>query len=254
MVNLPKPDSPSLRLNRFLADAGLGSRRGVENLVRQGRVVVNGKATSELGLRIDPDRDEVRVDGQVVTAAASGLVYAFHKPLGVVCTFRGQGGQPTLAPYKRQANLPGPMMPIGRLDADSTGLLLWTDDGNLNHALCRPESGIWKTYVVTLDRQPSAAEVRRFTGGRISLDGWPCLPCGLEPAPGGREAWKVRIHEGRKRQIRRMFRAIGNRVVTLHRVEFGPISLGGLAGESFRALDKAEIAALRQAVAAPGGK
>lgn len=254
MTSPPKPDPPARRLNRFLADAGLGSRRGVEDLVRRGRVSVNGSVVKELGLRIDPARDEVRVDDRLVEPANVGLVYAFHKPLGVVCTFRGQGGQPTLAPYKLRADLPGPAMPVGRLDADSTGLLLWTDDGSLNQALCRPESGIWKTYLVTLKRSPSAAEIRRFTTGRITLDGRPCQPCGLEPEPGAEDTWVVRLHEGRKRQIRRMFRAIGNRVVTLHRVAFGPIGLGELEAGFFRILADAEIAELRRAAGSSGGK
>ncbi len=251
MTNPRDPEPNLKRLNRFLADAGLGSRRSVEDLVHAGRVAINGVVVTGLGVRIDPATDRVTVDGAVVRSRTTGRCYAFHKPHGVVSTLRAQGGQPSLGPYKRRADLPEPVMPIGRLDADSTGLLLWTDDGALARDLLRPGTGLWKTYRVTLRRRPTPAEARRFTGGDIVLDGRPCLACELEPGPGG--VWTVRLHEGRKRQIRRMFRALDNRVVTLHRVGFGPIRLGNLAPGAFRLLDDDETAALRRAVRAKSG-
>ncbi len=249
MKTTPNPDTGAVRLNRFLADAGLGSRRGVEDLIRGGRVAVNGAVVLALGTRVVPGRDLVEVDGARVQDVTTGLVFAFHKPVGVVCTLKGQGGQPTLLPYKRQADLPAPVMPVGRLDADSSGLLLWTDSGTLSQALCRPGSGIWKTYAVTLAHQLRAREAGIFTGGTLELDGRPCLPCRLEAVRQNGRAWLVHLHEGRKRQIRRMFRAVGNRVLTLHRVAVGPVSLGRLEAGRFRALPPAEVAALREALA-----
>ncbi len=238
-------DAAAVRLNRFLADAGCGSRRSAEDLIRQGRVVIGGEVVLELGTKVHPDRDEVRVDGQILRVRAAKQVYAFHKPIAVVCTLKGQGGQATLLPYKRQADLPEPVMPIGRLDADSTGLLLWTDDGFLNQQLCRPGSGIWKEYAVNLARPLTPGEADIFSGGSLLLDGRPCLPCRIEPlAPGGC-AWLVYLHEGRKRQIRRMFRAMGNRVLSLHRRAFGTVRLGKLEPGGFRRLTDQEVDALR---------
>ncbi len=245
-----KREQEAVRLNRFLADAGFGSRRGVEDLVRQGRVSINGAPISELGTRVLPDRDEVMVDGVIVSPVSTGTIYAFHKPLGVVCTLKGQGGQPTLLPYKRREGLPEPVMPVGRLDADSSGLLLWTDSGMLNQALCRPGSGIWKTYAVTLAHPPAEKDVAAFVSGALELDGRPCLPCRLEPARRDGRAWLVHLHEGRKRQIRRMFRSLGNRVLTLHRVGYGPVKLGRLKAGGFRTLTRREVGELRKALAA----
>ncbi len=248
MTPNPKREKGAVRLNRFLADAGFGSRRGVEELIRQGRVAINGDPVSELGTKVLPDRDEVMVDGTAVRAVSTGTVYAFHKPLGVVCTLKGQGGQATLLPYKRREGLPEPVMPVGRLDADSSGLLLWTDSGMLNQSLCRPGSGIWKSYAVTLAHPPSEKDVAAFVSGTLELDGRPCLPCRLEPARRDGRAWLVHLHEGRKRQIRRMFRALGNRVLTLHRIGYGPVKLGRLKPGGFRTLTRGEVAALRKAM------
>ncbi len=240
-----KPEGISLRINRFLADAGCGSRRGVEELIRQGRVRVNGLRIENLGTRIDPATDMVLVDDQPVQTMVSGVVYAFHKPMDVVCTFKGQGGQPTLLPYKNQAEFPSPVMPVGRLDSDSTGLLLWTDDGALNQALCRPGSDVWKVYSVRLAKPLGAREVALFTNGELILDGRACRPCRLESQVGEDCLWHVQLHEGRRRQIRRMFRALGNKVLKLHRLAVGPVELGKLKPGDFRRVPPADVASLR---------
>ncbi len=247
MGKIQKPKNFTIRINRFLADAGLGSRRGAEEIIRAGRVSINGQLTTQLGLRVVPGTDEVMVDGQIVHAQKAGVVYAFHKPLGVVCTLKGQGGQPTLLPYKNQAELANPIMPVGRLDSDSSGLLLWTDDGNLNQALCRPGSGVWKKYRVRLSKALSSADRLRFSGGNLELDGRPCLPCELERADNQEHVWLVSLHEGRRRQIRRMFRALGHKVLDLHRLAVGPVLLGKLKPGDFRRVPHQEIGALRSA-------
>ncbi|MBE0566598.1 MAG: rRNA pseudouridine synthase [Krumholzibacteria bacterium] len=238
-----EPDG-AMRLNRFLARAGLGSRRAVEDLVRAGRVAVGGETVTDLGRRVDPRRDPVSVDGRPVTLPDDLRVYAFHKPLDVVSTLRSQGGQPSLLPYRLSADLPERFVPIGRLDADSTGLLLWTDDGELNQALCRPSSGIWKSYEVTLDKGLPLARLPELTDGRIVLDGRPVRPCRLEPGRDTRR-WTMELHEGRKRQIRRMFKTVGLRVTGLHRVAVGPVRLGKLRPGDFRRLTPPEVQALR---------
>lgn len=247
MNQIVNPDPHAMRINRFLADAGFGSRRSVEDLIRQGRVSLDGETVQELGTRIHPGQAVVRVDGVIVAPLSTGFVFAFHKPLHVVCTLKGQGGQATLLPFKREADLPGPVMPVGRLDSDSTGLLLWTDDGIMNQRLCRPGSGIWKEYEVQLLRPLGEQDRSRFCGGSLLLDDRPCLPCRLSPLSRDRCRWTVYLHEGRKRQIRRMFQVVGNKVVKLHRVAFGPVRLGNLQEGCFQKLSGPETQALRRA-------
>lgn len=241
------PSAEPMRLNRFLARAGFGSRRAVEDLIRQGKVTVNGERVDDLGRRIDPAADVVTVDGRPARIPADFRIYAFHKPLNVVSTLVAQGGQASLLPYRVQADLPDRFVPVGRLDSDSTGLLLWTDDGELNQRLCRPRSAVWKTYEVELNGPLTSQLCEKLTAGKIVLDGRPCLPSRLELQPGKTNRhWVMQIHEGRKRQIRRMFREVGLKVLDLHRTEVGPVSLGRLRPGDFRRLTHAEEAALRR--------
>lgn len=242
-----------IRLNRFLARAGHGSRRAVEQLVRDGRVAINGELVSDLGRRVDPATDHVTVDERPLNLPQDHRVYAFHKPLGVVCTLKAQAGQPSLAEWRRRADLPDRFVPVGRLDQTSSGLLLWTDDGDLNEALCRPRSGVWKAYEVELAAILPDALLPALTGGEVVLDGRPCRPCRLRPGhrPDGRH-WIMELHEGRKRQIRRMFGAVGHNVTALHRVAIGPILLGRLHPGDFRRLTADEVAELRRAVSGKG--
>lgn len=245
---MAKPD-PGIRLNKFLARAGQGSRRSVEQLVLDGRVAVNGETARDLGRRVDPENDSVTLDGTPLRLPGDYRVYAFHKPLDVVSTLVAQGGQPSLEPYRLQADLPERFVPVGRLDAESTGLLLWTDDGGLNQQLCRPGSSVWKTYEVELNGPLSPQHIPRLTGGGIVIDGRPCRPCRLRMKPDATTRhWVMEIHEGRRRQIRRMFHAVGLKVVALHRTAVGPIKLGLLRPGDFRRLGQDEVQALRKAV------
>jgi len=239
------PES-KMRLNRYLARAGLGSRRSVETLVREGRVAIDGQTVENLGQRVDPDTQTVTVDGRPATLPEGYRIYAFHKPHGVVSTLVAQGGQASLLPYRRQTDIPDRFMPVGRLDSETTGLLLWTDDGDLNQALCRPRSGLWKTYEVEIGADLVEEKIRSLTQGGIKIDGRACLPCRLRLNPGGTtRQWIMEIHEGRRRQIRRMFRAVGLRVARLHRTAVGPIRLGNLRPGDFRRLNHKEVESLR---------
>mgnify|MGYP001155037028 CR=1 FL=1 len=243
----------AIRLNRFLARAGLGSRRGVEDLVRAGRVTVNGVAIAGLETRVDPARDTVALDGKEIRLPAAWGVWAFHKPAGVVSTLRAQAGQQGLAPFRTRAGLPPGAVPVGRLDADSTGLLLWSDDGQLAQGLLKPAHGVWKHYEVELDAPLTDAGVRAVVAGGLTLDGRPCLPARLAPLPGPRaRRWQVGLREGRNRQVRRMFALLGLTVLRLHRTAVGPIRLGRLAPGAFRRLTPREETALRRAAAGPG--
>jgi len=241
---------PGIRLNRFLARAGLGSRRSVEDIVRAGRVQIDGQKVEDLGRRVQPGTNTVTVDGRPVILPEGYRVYAFHKPQDVVSTLAAQGGQPSLLPYRLQSDIPDRFMPVGRLDSETTGLLLWTDDGMLNQALCRPESGLWKTYQVDLNGELDRNMIKTLTKGGVVLDGRPCRPCRLELRPNGTtRQWAIEIHEGRRRQIRRMFQAVGLKVVRLQRTAIGPIKLGNLRPGDFRRLDHSEVEALRGQVA-----
>ena len=243
------PAEAGIRLNRFLARAGHGSRRAVEQLVVAGRVKINGVTVTDLGRRVDAVNDRVSVDGRSLELPDDVRVYAFHKPLGVVCTLKSQSGQASLEEWRRRADLPDRFVPIGRLDQATTGLLLWTDDGALNEKLCRPRSGVWKAYEVQLADVMPDTMLPTLTGGTIELDGRPCRPCRMRPGHrlDGRH-WVVELHEGRKRQIRRMFAAVGHKVIRLHRVAVGPIMIGLLNPGDFRRLTAAEVADLRRAV------
>lgn len=243
----------SYRLNRFLALAGHGSRRSVEALIQAGRVAVDGQIVSDLGCRVDPRRQRITIDGQDVRLARDQRVYAFHKPLDVVCTLRAQGDQTGLLAFRREGGLPDRFQPIGRLDRDSSGLLLWTDDGRLAQALLRPRQGVWKTYQVTLTRPLKLSQERILAKGGLVLDGRPLLPCRVVADPqGDRRVWQIQLQEGRNRQIRRMIAALGNRVLALRRIAIGPITIGRLRPGGFRRLTAREVAALRQAAGLPG--
>lgn len=245
---MAKPD-PGIRLNKFLARAGQGSRRSVEQLILAGRVAVNGETVRDLGRRVDPGSDDVTLDGNLLRTPDDFRVYAFHKPLDVVSTLVSQGGQPSLDPYRLQADIPERFVPVGRLDAESSGLLLWTDDGGLNQKLCRPESSVWKTYEVELNGPLPPHRLPELTKGGIEIDGRPCLPCKLNLKPDATTRhWVMELHEGRRRQIRRMFNAIGLKVVALHRTAVGPVKLGKLRPGDFRRLGQDEVQALRKAV------
>lgn len=239
------------RLNKFLARAGFGSRRAVEAFITAGRVTLNGETVRDLGRRIDPARDQVTVDGKPATQPRDYRVYAFHKPLGVVSTLRSQGGQASLPAYRQQADLPERFMPVGRLDSESTGLLLWTDDGQLNQDLCRPHLGLWKTYEVDLNDELPPQQVPNLTDGKLEIDGRRLRPCRLAYRSGGTtRQWIMQLQEGRRRQIRRMFRLVGLKVTRLHRIEIGTVALGLLRPGDFRRLTLVEVQNLRQAVAA----
>lgn len=232
------------RLNRYLARAGLGSRRSVEALIVAGRVHVNGQVVTELGRRIDPAGDTVTMDGRPVSWPDRWRTFAFHKPLGVISSLRPQGRTPCLDLYAGRQDLPPGVVPVGRLDGYTSGLLLWTDDGDLHQALCRPSSGVWKTYEVGLNAPLRNDAQPRLRDGGIVLDGRPCLPARLAPLGYDDRNWRLSIREGRNRQVRRMFKALGFDVGKLHRIAVGSVELGGLPAGEFRELDAGASQAL----------
>jgi 23S rRNA pseudouridine2605 synthase len=243
-----------VRINRYLSQCGLGSRRKVEHLVREGRVRVNGEVCRDLATVVEPDRDRVEVDGHtLVRADPPGRILLYHKPLNVVCSFRRQGRVRCLADVLPDALQQGRLFHVGRLDRDSTGLLLLTDDGDLTQRLLHPSHPVWKAYEVTSDLELAREDLRAFREGEIELDGRPCRPCRIEPrgTTGDAFLYSLELQEGRKRQIRRMFGALGGRILRLHRVAFGPVALGALEVGAVRPAHPQEIQALRSAAGMP---
>ncbi len=264
-----------MRLQKFLARAGAASRRGSENLMTAGRVTVNGRVATELGSKVDPLVDEVAVDGRIVRLADGPVTLMLHKPAGYVTTMADPQGRPTVAELVPAKDYPG-LFPVGRLDRDTTGLLLFSTDGDLGHALLRPRGHVTKRYAALVKGRPGPAELALLRRG-VELDDGPTLPAEAELLDGeealralalldasceprnasirhaaalrerGTSVVRIGLHEGRKRQVRRMLGAVGHPVLALHRESFGPLELGDLPRGSWRALAPAEVAALHRA-------
>ena len=245
-----------MRLAKYLAHAGVASRRAAETVIAGGRVSVDGEIV------LDPARDvgeenRVTVDGRALAGPEARVVYAVNKPLGVVSTARDSHGRPTVVELVRAEGLR--LYPVGRLDADSSGLILLTNDGELANRLTHPRFEVSKTYRATLGGargrwRPAGASPRRRAGGRPHRAG--------ARAPDGRGAGsnliELTIHEGRNRQVRRMCEAVGHPVLALERVAFGPLRLDGLAPGCTavgRAGNRAPARALRsRIVGRPGAR
>lgn len=236
-----------LRVQRFLARAGVASRRGSEDLMTAGRVAVNGVVVRELGAKVDPARDIVTVDGREVRAGAPAAWYALNKPAGYVTTMSDPQGRPSVASLT-PPDAPAGLFPVGRLDLDTTGLLLLTSDGDLAHALLHPRHHVWKTYRAIVDGEPSTADLA-VLGGGMRLDDGSTAPArvSLVWSEGSRAEIEIGLREGRKRQVKRMLSAVGHPVRGLRRVAFGPVELGDLAEGATRPLTGAEVDALREA-------
>jgi 23S rRNA pseudouridine2605 synthase len=207
------------RLNRFLALATGLSRRTADLAIGEGRVTINGQP-AELGMSVGTG-DTVTLDGRPVTARENFTLLMLHKPVGYVCSRVQQGKAPTI--YDLLPSKYHQLKPVGRLDKDSSGLLLLTDDGALAQRLTHPSFEKQKEYQVVLDKPLAAADVARLTAGVTLADG----PSRFH-LTGSHAHWTVTIHEGRNRQIRRTFAAVGYTVVGLHRTKFGPYPLGDL--------------------------
>lgn len=237
------------RLQRIIAHAGLASRRQAEQWILEGRITVNGRRVRELGTRADAARDSIRVNGRVLRPAASRIYLAFHKPAGVITTMRDTEGRPSVAEYLRAGGHPQGVVPAGRLDYATSGLLLLTNDGDLAHRLTHPRYGVPKTYEVKLSGMPSEAQLERLRRG-VRLDDGVTAPADVRVLRRLKQkVWlQVELREGRNREIRRMVEAVGHTVERLVRSRFGPVALGQLGRGEMRPLTEAEVARLRRAV------
>ena len=234
-------DAGRERLQKVLAAAGVASRRVVEQMIVEGRIEVNGRVVTELGTRVDAATDLVRVDGVAVQLDTDKRYYKLNKPTGVVSTMRDEQGRPDLRHFTDQ--LEDRVYNVGRLDQDTSGLLLLTNDGELAHVLAHPSFGVEKTYIAkvrgaveprTLQRLKSGIEL---DDGPISIDRGKILRSGSDAR---HTLVEVTLHSGRNRIVRRMFDAVGHPVVELVRRQFGPLHLGTLRSGELRELTKSE--------------
>jgi 23S rRNA pseudouridine2605 synthase len=231
-----------VRLQKVLAAAGVASRRAAEIMISEGRVEVNGRLVLEQGTRVDPDRDVIRVDGSRIPPTRRHQYLVLNKPRGVVSTLADPEGRRTLADF-----LPGRerLFHVGRLDTDSEGLLILTNDGEFAHRLAHPSYEVPKTYLAEVAGVVNQATLRRLRGG-FSLDDGPVRPTGVTLVSTGtdRSLIKITLHEGRNHIVRRTMEAVGHPVRRLSRTGIGPVRLGNLKVGEVRDLTRDELGGL----------
>lgn len=250
-----------MRLQRYLARAGVASRRGAENLMTAGRVRVNGRVVDKLGSKVDPRTDEVTVDGVIVRPADKPAYLVLNKPAGYLTTMSDPYGRPNVSQLVPTKRYPG-LFPVGRLDQDTTGILLFTTNGDASQELLHPTRHITKHYVALVDGIPTQRELESLRKG-VMLDDGPAQPAEAEllgpqhelycvvadsSALGDTSVVGITLQEGRKHQVKRMLAAVGHPVLRLHRDAFGPLTLRGCKKGSWRELDEDEVAQVERIV------
>ncbi len=233
------------RLQKYMARCGVASRRKCEQLIAEGRVKVNGVTVKTAGKKIKPGRDIVKVNGKIINPIKERVYIMLNKPIGYVSTVRDQFCRPTILDLVK--GIKGRMYPIGRLDYDSEGLIILTNDGNLTYRLTHPSYEVNKIYIATVLGEPSKADIDMIKKG-VELDGRITSPADINllKRDKGASIYRVIIHEGRNRQVRRIFEKIGYNVISLKRIAIGSLRLGALATGKWRYLKKHEINELLQ--------
>ena len=228
-----------MRLQKYLAQCGIASRRKCEEIIAEGRVRVNGHVITEMGTKVSPE-DNVSVDGKPVREEAQKYYVMYHKPMFEMCTVSDPEGRATV--MDRFRDFPARLFPVGRLDFDSEGLLLLTNDGELTNRLLHPSKEVKKTYLARVQGGVSIDAVRKLRAG-VELDGKKTMPAEVRIINSLEKETVVlvSIHEGRNRQVRRMFEDTGHTVLLLRRVQLGPLSLGELKRGKWRELTQEEI-------------
>ncbi len=229
----------SVRLQKFLADCGVASRRKAEELIVTGRVAVNGETVTELGSRVDPSKDKVKVDGQPVQPEEKKVYLKLYKPRGIVSSCVSQRGESTICDLIK--DFKERLYPVGRLDQASEGLILLTNDGELANKLMHPRYEHEKEYYVNVQSPMSEVDLKKLEAG-IQIEGKRTLPARVRRL--GETSFAIVLREGRKRQIRLMAEALGNRVTQLKRVRIKNIKLDDLKMGEYRELTKNEISGL----------
>jgi pseudouridine synthase len=246
-----------MRLNKLLSAAGVASRRAADELSQQGRVEINGRVVRELGTKADLEHDEIRVDGRRLRPPPARRYLLLNKPAGVVSTRSDPQRRATVVDLLAQAGITGYFYPVGRLDYDTEGLLLVTNDGALAERASHPRHGLPRTYEARVEGVPDDRDLDRLRRG-VLIDGRKTQPARVHvlrvaaSKRGPQAVLELTIHEGRNRQVRRMCDAIAHPVVRLRRTRFGPIADAKLAPGEVRDLSPRELQALREAVSGPG--
>jgi pseudouridine synthase len=244
-VSTETPDT-EVRLQKALADAGVGSRRYCESLIAEGRVTVDGKTVDWFGARVDPEKVVIHVDGKRVETRAEMRYYMINKPRGVVSTMSDERGRKSLEDY---VDVPERLFHVGRLDTDTEGLILLTNDGELAHRLTHPSYGVFKTYLAEI-HGPIPRDLGKRLRAGVTLDDGPAKADKFRvfDQVGKRVLVEITLHEGRKHIVRRLLKEVGFPVQQLARIEFGPIKLGQLKPGGMRALTVQEVGELYQVV------
>jgi len=233
------------RINKVLAAAGLGSRRQVDELIEQGRVEINGKAITQVGTKVDPNRDSITVDGELLKKHRP-VYFALNKPEGVLCTNRDPQGRPRVIDFvPNQSRL----FPVGRLDASSTGLILLTNDGELAQRLAHPKHGISKRYAVVVAGQVEVDDLKRLQRGIYIAEGKTKVDqAKLKKVRKASSELEITLSEGKNREIRRVLARLGHKVLSLQRIAIGPLKLADLPEGAYRPLSNQEVTGLYEAV------
>ena len=232
---------PLIRLNKIIADAGVASRRGADQLILDGRVSVDDQVVIELGRRFDPLINKIQVDGETLKLKKSNTYVAFHKPVGVISTMSDPENRPNLGDYFKDRS--DRLFHVGRLDKDSEGLILLTNDGELAHRATHPSYGLEKRYLVEIEGEYTKATSDQLLQGVRLEDGLArALKVLMIRSVSKNHHWvEITIHEGRYHIIRRLIEALGMKVIRLIRIDFGPINLGDLKVGRHRVLNEPEI-------------
>ena len=232
-----------MRLNKYIAAAGICSRRKADELIANGNVRINGAVMKEMGYNV-ADGDTVQVNGRTISAASKKVYVAVNKPLGYITSMDDDRDRATVA--ELVADIPERLFPVGRLDYNTTGLLIMTNDGDLAYTLTHPKHEVWKTYIATVSGIISDNRIARLRKG-VDIGGFVTSPAKvrvIKQMP-RHAVVEISIHEGKNRQVRKMFAAVGNKVQELERVSIGDIRLGRLTSGHYRKLTREEIEYLR---------
>ncbi|MEY4477538.1 MAG: hypothetical protein RJA31_1042 [Actinomycetota bacterium] len=235
---------PTERLQKVLAAAGVASRRASENLIVAGKVTVNGVVVTELGSRVDPEVDKITVNGTPIQVDVSKRYVMLNKPTGVVSTMADENGRRDLTEFTSQFD--ERLYNVGRLDAETSGLLILTNDGAVAHVLAHPSFEVSKTYLAKVEGEVAPATLRQLKSG-IELEDGPIAvdSVAVKGQPSrGQTILEITLHSGRNRIVRRLCAAVGHPVVELHRKSFGPLTLGSLGSGAMRDLSKVEVSSI----------
>ncbi len=235
------------RLQKILAQAGAASRRGAEKMILAGRIKVNGQVVNTLGVKADPVKDRIELDGRPLKAAEDAAYYILYKPVGYITSLKDPQGRPTVTEFLKRLKVR--VYPVGRLDYDTEGLLILTNDGELARRLMHPSFHVPKTYRVKVRGHPSESSLNRLAAGEVVLGNRRVAPVELEVIKKGSDrAWLLMtLIEGRHHQVKRMCSRIGHPVLKLKRIAYGPLTLKGLKPGNIRPLKVFEINALKSA-------